>query len=272
MKITHIISSKNRPAQLDLLLRSFEKFCSKDDFKIVYIIWKADNYFYRQGYEKIFERGYGFFINYIEETLLYKNYILSCLRDNKDTQYVLFNSDDNVFINKVSDLPEKLQDNEVCFSLRLGKGMNYCLPAKLQMIEPKFNESENYLKWDWTKGDRRVCYYYPSAYDSNIYRKSWLIEILKNKEFKNPYEIENILNTNRDNNRHFMMSFKKSKLISIMANTTGQNNNPLMKGKGQSVEELNQKWLDGWQLKTDKLYGINTRQAHIYFNFEFEEI
>jgi hypothetical protein len=252
--------------QLDLLLRSSKKHWPS--CKDIAVLWKADDEYIRS-YAKLpcICHGDVFFYgeHFFKEDLLF-------LIDNSKGDYILLNSDDNVFINDILNVPFNLFSPEIAFSLRLGEGMNRCEPAKKEMIEPEYFAKENHTNvWDWTKGDPGVCYYYPQPFDSNIYEKEWLLKLIKDADFKNPYELEIFMNNHRDKSKHMMVSFKESKLISLMVNTTGQNTNPNMAGAGQSLEELNKLWLDGYRIKADQLYGMKPKQCHIPWIFEFEK-
>jgi len=278
MKVTQIISSYNRAAQLDLLVSSTDDHFQKCEQ--TKILWRADNDFYKKGYDKFFSKyfnidiGQDYLIECEEKN--YKEDLLKLIRESK-TEYILMNSDDNVFIDRVdfeiySTKKFNLPEDHVAFSLRMGCYINYCLPAKLEVIPPPFKywESSNFISWNWTECDRRTAYGYPQPYDSNIYKKRWLLKMLKDKEFNNPYELENALNTNRDMTKPWMVSFKRPKLISLMANTTGQNDNPNMKGTGQTIEEINQLWLDFNRISKKKIYELKPRQAHVHWKYQFE--
>lgn len=281
MKISQIISSYNRPVQLDLLLRSIHDNWPECDQ--VTVLWKIDNSDFKEGYAKLFTKfsntkiGKNYVSFYQEDN--FKNNLISLITNCKH-DYIIMNSDDNIFINRVDFKDKKKLGNDcVAFSLRLSEDINYCLPAKLKIEIPKlYYGFEKYhinhngiICWDWTKCDRRGAYGYPQPYDSNIYRKQWLINILKDKSFKNPYEAENVLNTNRDFTKPYMVAFKEPKLINIMYNSTGQNDNPNMKGRGLSTEALNKKYLDGFRIKTEGLYGMKVKQCHIFYQYEFEK-
>ena len=278
MKTSMIISSYNRPMQLNLLLRSCQDHWP--DCGEIIIIWKADNDDFKKGYGKLINKYKGKWSSFINENEdSYKKNLLFAIRDVQN-DYILMNSDDNVFINEVNFKDHESFHNDcVAFSLRLGDNINYCLPAKLEIKKPKlyfgfekYNIIKNgYICWDWTKCDRRGAYGYPQPYDSNIYCKQWLIDLIKDGNFNNPWSLENWMNQHRDNSKPFMVAFKESKLISIQANTTGQNDNPNMKGNGQSLELLNKKWLDGYRIKTEGIYGMNVKQCHVFYQYEFEK-
>lgn len=266
MKVTQIISSKDRPAQCDLLIRStLEKFSA---CKNIFVIWKASNNDFLEGYNRLVKKYDDYNIGFFIEREFRSDLISLVIASEDD--YILMNSDDNVFCHTIGYLPEKLLDNQIAFSLRLGMGINYCLPAKLEMVEPEYHRVYgNYIIWDWTKCDPRTCYGYPQPYDSNIYHKDWLFKKLQSGKFTNPYTLENFMNNNRDIEKRYMIAFKQPKLISIMANTTGQNDNPNMQGDGQSVAELNDKWLNGYQISMPEIE--ENIQCHIYGKYEFEK-
>ena len=273
MKISQIISSYNRPAQLNLLLNSINDQWPECDQ--VTVLWRADNEFYGEGYKKLYTSFlnknvgqnplWGIYETNYKEDLL--RTIEQCPND-----YILMNSDDNVFINRVDFKGmDSLMDNHVAFSLRLGDNINYCLPAKLDIKKPNFYwESNDFIGWDWMLCDQRGAYGYSQPYDSNIYRKDWLINLIKDANFKNPFTLEVFMNEHRDNHRPHMCSFKEPKLISVQANTCGQNDNPNMKGNGQSLEMLNENYLNGWQISADGLYGMKSTQAHVFHDYKFE--
>lgn len=273
MNVTQIISSYNRPAQLDLLLRSCqENFPGCDE---IFILYKADKKF-KIGYDRLFERWIQNkeMVNKIsiQEENNFKENLLSFIKSAKH-EYILMNSDDNVFINKIEIENFILFSFEIAFSLRLGTGMTRCEPAKKTMIEPEYFEKNNMtITWDWRQGDPGVCYYYPQPYDSNIYKKEWLLNLIKNADFKNPYTLENYLNTHRDFLMPYLTSFTECKILSLMANTTGQNDNPNMRGSGQTLDFLLEKFIDGYRISTKGLYGMKPTQCHIPWTFEFERM
>jgi len=115
-KLKVIIFSYNRPAQLDLFLRSIKRFT---DFKNIYITYMHDDN-YQKGYERVIKDNPDIRFEYRLEDL--KQYIMKEL----NTPYIMFSPDDNVFIGKVS-LKDKqfkqfMENPDILsFSLRLGR-------------------------------------------------------------------------------------------------------------------------------------------------------
>lgn len=264
-KIDMIVWSKNRACQLDLLLRS-----TKDHFKNIgkiFILWKADSDEYLGGYKKLMRKDHGLNMSFMNERNFEDDIQTALCRSR--SEYILGNSDDNVFIRKIDfdfDFPDKV----IAFSLRLGKSINYCLPANLGLDLPVFIlENTKILYWNWTKSDERGGWGYPHPVDSHIYEKQYWLELLYKGKFNNPREMEDYMNNHRDLTRPFMMSFTESHLISISANETGQGSNLI--NAGISLDELNKKFLDNYIISTENIYGIDVNSCHILLDYKLEE-
>jgi hypothetical protein len=264
--IDKLIWSYNRACQLDLLLRS-----TKDYFKnvgTVFVLWKADDDLFRSGYEIIMKRHYGLDVRFIKETD-FEGDIKDILSNEMQTEYVLGNSDDNVFINMVEFDHLQLKYNAVAFSLRLGETIDFSLPVNLKLKIPKFNKYNGYLLWNWSESDSRGCWGYPHPVDSNIYRREYWVDLLKNGHFKNPKTMEEYMNEHRNYKYQFMQSFHESKLISISSNELGQGSN-LVTG-GTSLSELNKKFLDGYIISTNNIYSANVSSCHVIIDYKWEK-
>lgn len=274
LKFDAIYFSKDRACQLDLLLKSSEQFAF-NHLNTIYALYKHSNDNFKKGYEKLINKQFkNLNIQWISETNFYTDF-KEILINKIKTKYFLPCSDDNVFINhiKFQDVDEFLKEDEIGFSLRLGKGLEYCQPASLNMEEPEFEElPDNVLRWNWTLGDERVCYYYPNPIDSQIYQTSYFIsKVFTLKSFKLPAEIEVQMNHNRDESKPFIKSFDASKLISIPANTA-RDNTPCS-NLGISLEELNEKFLTGWIIDLDQcitdLKETGLKACHIPIHYKF---
>jgi hypothetical protein len=260
MKTDIIISSKNRACQLELLLRSTRKHFK--DASNIYVIYQhtSDEFF----------KSYALLMTMYSDVNFIKENDYCCqfktILEKTPNNYVFFNSDDNVFVSEVK-FPSHYEP-DIIFSLRLGKGMNYCLPAKLEMKEPEFKEVGDILMWDWTKGDKRVCYYYPHPHDSNIYNKRKVYNLIKNTQFKNPCELEIFMNNNRDYTSPEMACFIEPKLISICNNELGQGANNVH--GTQTVEFLNEQFMNGKRIRLDTIEAHYYTQCHVIQEYFFE--
>ena len=265
MKIDIIIWSKNRSCQLDLLLRSINKYFKNAGD--VYVLVKATDKKYLDGYLKLAE---------IHDRVKYLiqddfNSDIKHILKNMQTDYILGISDDNIFIDNVfltTSISHVMLDyDQVALSLRLGKNVNFCQPANLCMETPEYKVIDDYLlEWDWTKIDPRGCWGYPHPVDSNIYERNYITNLLNEGHYNNPCEMENHINSKRPADKPYMLCYETPKLISICANSNFGNLN-----SGITTEELNDKWLEGYQIKMPEIDPKSLKQCHIEYTYEMEK-
>ena len=262
-----VIWSKDRPMQLDALLTSTEMFFKNIDN--IYILYNCSNDQFKQGYSKLMHKRFILNIAWFKEISFNKD--IKRILKSINTEYVFGNSDDNIFIRDVDfgHLPFDYGDDIAAFSLRLGRGLSHCQPAHLDMAEPDyiFSGNKKYIKWDWVKGDKRVCYYYPHPVDSNIYKTEYLHNLIKDAEFDNPYHMELYMDNHRLDDKPYMLAFDKPRLLSIANNEIGQGGQNT--AGTQSVEKLNEMYLDGWVIDPSNLYGIETNACHRIIPYKF---
>lgn len=148
--LSMLIFSKDRPLQLDGLLRSIYKhYTSRPKVTVLY------------KFNSEFEQAYNFLIEkydqivFIQETN-FERQVRDWL-DQIDTEYFCFSCDD-VLINRKVDLGlinSTFIDNQAIFSfsIRLGSCINYCQPSKQQM--------------DFDRGDEDINVFDPSTFPHN---------------------------------------------------------------------------------------------------------
>lgn len=269
MIIDQIIWSKDRPMQLDLLLRSSAKFFP--GIRRTYVIWHATTQEYAYGYGWAFEVVNEIMSLRTIPQLLFKYDVLEIL-GRSDADYFLGNSDDNVFVAPVPEFND-LRKDEIALSLRLNPTVNYCQPASLAIKPPSewtFDNDRGVMSWDWTKCDPRGCWGYPEPCDSNIYRRQWWIEQLKDAKFSKPAEMEVWMNTHRDGAKPFMRCFHESKLLNICANRIQDGStNP---AGSYDPAELCRMYLAGKRIALEPTIAKLPRtQCHSMSEYVFEE-
>ena len=174
-----IVFSYNRPAQLDLLLRSMKRFT---DFKDIYITYMHNDE-YKKGYERIIKDNPDIRFEYRHNNL--KEYVMKEL----DKPYMMFSPDDNVFIGKVS-LKDKqfkqfMENKDILsFSLRLGKNCNYCFDQDIPVQVPKMIDG----MWEWQKYS--LDWGYPMSCSTTIFRTDEIRPVLERIAFSIPSHIE----------------------------------------------------------------------------------
>jgi hypothetical protein len=260
-----VIFSKDRAMQLELLLRSI-----RDNFKEikkVNIICTGSNEEYIKGYMKLMKMYRQH--NWIAEKNLIED--VKTVINNFNEKFAMTLVDDEIVIrnHSVQTMLPILEDNEDihCASLRLGMNIgNYCYTADVKADIPEFEimskswsnkDGSNIYKWDWTKGDGRVDWYYPSCINSNIYRTEFLKDWVNNISFGNINDLEGTLNQNRNTFKHYMICMDKSKTINIANNLTQSGYNRHSDKTEFTLEELNKKFLGDYVIDEKDFYNVD---------------
>lgn len=267
--IDTIIWSRDRACQLDLLLRSQQRFMPF--IHRTYVIWRATGPKFAAAYQGLISRFNG--ISFIEEGDFGRD--LREILDRVEAPLILGNSDDNVFINPVPDVigAEHFGRSIAAFSLRLNPGVTFCQPAGLSLTPPEFMslgmDGGALQVWDWTKSDPRGCWGYPHPIDSNIYARGVLRSLIAWGQFHNPRTCELWMDQHRRKDRPHMMCFPETKLVNICNNRVQDGSvNPAGE---QSVDFLNEIYLSGKQIRLEPFIGMPVTQCHVVKDYEFEE-
>lgn len=207
MELKVIVFSYNRPAQLDLLLRSMKRFT---DFKDIYVTYMHEPS-YKKGYEQVIKDNPDIRFEYRKKNLKY--YVMKELT----SEYMMFCPDDDVFIDKVS-----LEDKQfkqfinnpdiLCFSLRLGRNCNYCFDQDTPVKVPKMKHGT----WKWR--EYPLDWGYPMSCSCTVFRTDEIRPVLERIEFTIPSHIEaQMWQTPID--KPLMMCYPKQKVLECPINT-----------------------------------------------------
>lgn len=266
-----IVFSKNRPAQLDLLLRSIQKRAASLFFNTT-VIYKADPAF-QETYETCGkEHAWAHFIAQND----FQEQVFSLL-DHGNEQFTAFLCDDDLIVRPFLDLPHpgrilRSNGNVFCFSLRLGFNTTNCYPLrktqKLPTIRMAINDA---LFWEWKQAEGDFGY--PGSLDGHVFHRNWLRLLLAEVEFANPNELEDALSAN---------SMKLSRPFPLMAcyanslitgNPVNLVNNTHQNRYGEtnflSIEELNKRYSQGERLKLEQLEQEQITGAHTELQLVF---
>jgi len=268
-----MIYSKDRPCQLDLLLRSI-----KDQFLNVgkvAIIYKYSNVDFEKGYDKVFSTEYGF----DKPLFTFKEYNFSV--DLKSillhlSENVLFLCDDDVFIAKTElsdDILEELEDARVnAISLKSGLHLTHQYPNIKVELPTNFIKKQPYLMWEWKHNRPDIDWGYPTCINSFIFNKSYYLELLNQIEFNHPTILEARLNTHRDKLRPIMVGLDSLKVLNIPCNRLQTvNDTPYGIEYSFTIEELNSKFLTGYRISTKNIYDKIVDRPNLDIAFEFEK-
>ena len=244
-----IIFSKDRAAQLDLLLRSMP-----DEFRVVCeVIAKYSNPIFYDGYMK----------HDPESWFCFESDFKTDLRESLAwyDPLTMFLTDDDIFINPLPEIPE-LPDNVACLSLRLNPRMNYCYTLNRKQTPPKMQPGNI---WNWRLAD--ADYGYPMSLDGHIFRTADILPLLENLDYHDPNSLEAALARNPIN-RPMMMCFDKSVIVN---NPINRVQDTIKNRYGNvSAEWINEQYLAGRRIKLEPFIGIEPNACHVELPIEWE--
>lgn len=190
MIVTTIIFSKDRPAQLDLLLRSVER--NGGGQFAPYVVWDSSSSEFFDGYEivRTEHRGASGFhsLNPFEtDTRFYLG---------GAHEFVCFMCDDGILYRPLPldpTLPLQDDNSYLCVSLRLGFNTVVSYPADLRHPVAAFRPpGKLFGRWNWTAGawERDGDFYYPGSLDGHIFRTADVQRMLAGKTLPHPTALE----------------------------------------------------------------------------------
>lgn len=285
--ITSIIFSKNRACQLDLLLRSIQQ--NLPNFQEIFVLYHYTTSEFAVGYEKLINKFPNF--SFVPQTDFEQNTrtLLNLVGDVSGNKYVCFFVDDNIIYRKC-DLDNTCIDalfcetpELTCFTLRLGantviqdqyNNIPTVFPQKTYHLSDFFGgwklENEKLLFWDWTTVKVFGDFGYPFSVDGHIYKVSDLLPLL-NYEFDTPNAFEGRFDKNTFST-NLMGCFEQSVLVNNPLNIVGSSNNNAGLYWGHTLEELNQKYLDGYQISLNSIMEKKIFAAHQEIEIEYEKV
>jgi hypothetical protein len=185
--------------------------------------------------------------------------------------------DDAVFYRPImetkNEICDKITNDVVCFSLRLGKNCNYSHPANLHYNLGEHQELGEMIKFPFKK-QQAGDFSYPLSVDGHIFKTTFIKMLASGVTYYNPNTLESTLQS-------FMWTmlmpenlvcFNESKLVSIpvnLVNTTFRNRHGLEFFISES--DLNQKFIDGYVIDIDAMDFNNINGPHKEIKYEFKK-
>lgn len=284
-----IIFSKDRPAQLDLLLRSM-----KENFSFGYslaISYRASDRDFANGYEKI---------NFPQAKWYPQDDFKSNIKEIcPESGFILNLCDDDVVINKLTAEDIWLAFDILihyprlkAYSLRLTPSSMYSFAHNRPMPVPNdLRCYRNFFVWDWTKQEKWSDWGYPHNLAGHIYRANYFRQLLR---WSKPMSLQisrkkkvNWINWNSFNSLESAMARWTRKSTPLMAGfyrqilfnpavnrtQTEWDKNRVGRENHQSLNALNQRFLAGLRIKFDpKKYQRYLQTGGDDIEFEFEKI
>ena len=263
-KTVAIIFSKNRALQLDLLLRSL--YNCIDDFSEldIKILYKTTSDRHKKSYETLQSEWKN--IQYVEETN-FKNDLLNAI---DGYEYTFFIVDDNVFCNRfcLDEIIKLLGKNNsvLGFSLRLGKNTEYCFSCNMPQSIPamkEYNKDISTYFWPQSQFDFSYCL----EVSSSIYRSKDILQVIQERIFNNPNQLEDALYANLWQFVCFkfkMGCYNQSVAFSNPLNQSTETNKTNRTGNNEdySTEKLLELYEKGGRISSSKFYRLVTKAAH----------
>jgi len=251
-----MVFSKDRACQLDLFIRSFNKYYRGDIDDSLNVIYTYSNDKYCLGYEELKKRGYG--ISYHDEQGRNFKQLTESMIDSNNP-YTVFFVDDDVFKNPFDiDCREmKIFETDpdiLCLSLRLYSGVNYCYTIPCDSPAPELSP-ENTWEWEGLKGD----WGYPMSLDGHVFRTNEIQELLKSFDYRSPNTLEGSLAA-RPLNKKKMICLDDSAIVNNPCNKV-QTDNANHCGD-ISAEFLNRLYLANREISMSNIDGIKNNAPH----------
>lgn len=268
------IFSKNRAAQLELLLRSFKTFFA--DFELADVAVLVDvekGSEFSTGYELV-QRLFPSVSLFSQEKEKHREQIQGLLKSS-DAKYFSFFADDLVFVN-----PFSIEDREfnlliqrtdiAALSLRLFPEVTYSQPLDRGNAVPPLDR-ENTYRWKYpqwlrrVKGIRRLLpwgdWAWPYILDGNVYRLVEFREYFSSfPRVPNIGKLEPLLTQNLPKPPRVLI-YPQSKVVSV-AMTTVQEGSPYP-SLNESAEKINLRFLTGERLDGEPYRAWKRQSCHI---------
>jgi hypothetical protein len=242
-----VIYSKNRAAQLDLLLRSIRRNFA--NVGRVFVLNDFDGDVHYNSYVKVWEKDYG--LNIVFRTQTRKTFYDVLLKAAADstTEHILPMCDDDVFIRRtdVTDAVQHIDANTVGLCFRRSTDLTYSYHTG-QLI-PNANLEDlggGVLRWKWRDGPVKR-WGYPYQAGSLVYSTAFFRHMLANIKFDLPNWLECEMMQGRFKwGREYVLCLEHSPVVNVSINRV-QSDVANRGGRDvtYSPEELAQKFLEG---------------------------
>lgn len=183
-----IIFSKDRPAQLELLLRSIKKYLIGS--RTVIIIYRATEGQIKRAYDEVFASSRQYDGLTVKQESGFREDLLEVLKC-LNSRFVMFLVDDCVFRRPLdlNSITKGYWPWATVFSPRLGKNTTRCYTKNTSQQLPNFfSQEQGRLYWRWSDGEQDFSY--PLSLDGNVFSTAEFRALLNFISFKAPNSLE----------------------------------------------------------------------------------
>lgn len=257
-----VVFSKDRAAQLDLLLRSVKRYVRRFDEASLVVLWKASDAGFARGYELV--RRLHPDVRFVAETG-FRAQTLELVDPARELTAFLV--DDDVFREPFSLDAEpvrllRAREEILAVSLRMGPQLDRCYSEDRETPPPPLDAQR---AWDWRgeAGD----WGYPMSLDGNVFRTAQLLPLLHAIDFFDPNSLEARL-AERPLAAPRMVCFERSRLLNVPANRV-QDTCPNRHG-GVDPAALNERFLGGERIALAPFRDVENRAPHHELDYEWQ--
>src|SRR3954452_12424036 len=257
LMIDLVVFSKDRPAQLDVLLGSIERFFVEWRDVALTVVHVATDDAAQRGYARV--RALHPEIAFVDESTTEQSFKDITLALTGRNPLVAFLMDDQLFKAPFTlrrpEVARFLEDPEtMCLSLRMDPGMDYCYPLDRHVAVPEF-EAEGVWRWGAAEGD----WAYPMSLDAHLFRTAELRPLLEAVAFRNPNSLEGAL-ANAPLPHPRLACLREAPTVNIPDNRV-QDVCDNRHGTGDAAA-LTARFLAGDRLDLEPLVGLRTPSPH----------
>ena len=264
--LTFLIFSKDRPLQLHALLSSLAvnvDFCPQ-----IMILFRASNSKFLCRYHEVFkDLESKIEVVAIHEDYAFRSHVINLIEMAK-SEFISFLVDDIIFIRSFSIKPLFIWCKRGYIpSLRLGQSISYSYMTRSEEQRPKFKKLTNCLTWSW--GDGEVDWCYPLSLDGNIFKRSEIVNLIKNVEFRSPNTLESALQIyNQTFRKRKGFCFKNPVLVNNPCNRV-QIDYVGNRAGDLNIEDLARVWDSGMRIAFESFKGMTANSVHVELDLTF---
>jgi hypothetical protein len=264
-----IIFSKDRPAQLDALLRSIrERVESWQQRSLWSVVFTASTPEFARSYEILCAEHRSDALEFIDERSRsgsFKSILVETMQRQHQANgapWCMFLVDDMIFkaawpLDGGKPMRRLRAERVLCLSLRMCPRYDYSYATNLR-VKPPF--MARFGRWNWLKasGD----WGYPMSVDGHIFRYSDIFPLAQQIEFNSPNTFEFALSRNPIKARPLMTCYAESVVMNLPVNRVQHDFRNRAGGEhGVSVERLNASFLAGKRVDLAPIYAINDNRS-----------
>ena len=270
--IDPIIFSKDRPAQLDLLLQSL-KVNGAEIFHEPVIIYRTTKPEFDEGYRQCFQ--------------LHPDVIERCESEfrwetmefvRQSLPLFCFMVDDQIMYRKPQFTYQNINKEmnkhpkATCLSLRLGVNTDWQYQTHRHINKPQFQAIDSFLLWNRNTCLPHTNYNYPLSVDAHIFRRDEILAILEQISFTQPNQLEAQLQAFLPHVGPLIMCPKTSVFVNAAINRV---QNIFQNKVGNKTEykaiTLNTRFLNGDRLSLDRtVKDLEVNSCHQEIDLQWE--